>query len=149
MRKIAFTFAFSLICFSINAQDGLIRIESSLSVEKTADKAERILKSKSLIQFIRVNHKKNAEKVGLSLSPTELIIFGNPRIGTPLMQCAPNIAIDLPQKILIYEATNKKVWLSYNDPMYLKSRHNIKGCDDILSKMSNALAAISKAIVAK
>ena len=76
-------------------------------------------------------------------------MFGNPKAGTPLMHCEQSIAIDLPQKILISEDADKKVWLSYNNPEYLKNRHNIKGCDTEISNISKALNSVSKAAIAK
>ena len=77
------------------------------------------------------------------LSDLELVIFGNPKIGTPLMQCAQSIGMDLPQKAFISEDESGQVWFSYNDPMYLAKRHDVKGCDEVLKKVSNALAKFS------
>ena len=93
----------------------------------------------------RVNHQQGAEKAGLELRPTEVVIFGNPKVGTPLMQCAQSVAIDLPQKALIWEDANGEVWLGYNDPQYLKGRHDIEGCDEVLDKVSGALGNFAKA----
>ena len=76
-------------------------------------------------------------------------MFGNPKAGTPLMNCEQSVAIDLPQKILISEDADKKVWLSYNNPEYLKSRHNIKGCDTEIANIAKALDGVSKAAIAK
>jgi len=78
-----------------------------------------------------------------------LIIFGNPKVGTPLMQCTQSVAIDLPQKSLIWEDENGQVWLSYNDPGYLARRHNIENCDEVLNKISNALGNFAKAATAQ
>ena len=139
---IAFTILFSSLT---SAKTGTISIESQFSVEKTADRFESILKSKGLSIFARINHQKNAQSVGLELRPTELIIFGNPKIGTPLMQCAQLVAIDLPQKMLISEDQNGLVWLSYNNPEYLKVRHSIQGCDKVIEKIKQALKMLSKA----
>ena len=122
-----------------------VSIPSAHSVSDTADKLSAILKAKGLTEFARINHAENAEKAGMSLNPTELMIFGNPKVGTPLMKCAPTVAIDLPQKMLIWQDKNDKVWLSYNTPDYLKKRHNIEGCDEVLAKVGNVLGALSKA----
>lgn len=122
-----------------------ISIASPFSVSETADKLSAILKAKGLTEFARINHAENAEKAGMELKPTELMIFGNPKVGTPLMKCAPTVAIDLPQKMLIWQDKNDKVWLSYNTPDYLKKRHNIEGCDEVLGKVSNVLGALGKA----
>ncbi|CDU12794.1 DUF302 domain-containing protein [Vibrio coralliirubri] len=135
--------------FSAAASDGLIKYQSNYSVKETADRFEEIAKSKGLTLFARIDHQKNASKVDLELRPTEVIIFGNPKVGTPLMQCAQEVAIDLPQKVLVIEDSNKKVWLSYNDPNYLVERHAINGCDEVVKKVSGVLSMLSEATVAK
>jgi len=118
---------------------GLKTIQSQHNVSTTADSLEAILKEKGMNVFARVNHAAGAEKIGESLRPTELIIFGNPQTGTPLMQSQQTIAIDLPQKMLVWEDIHKNVWLSYNDPDYLANRHDINNCDELISKISSAL----------
>ena len=80
---------------------------------------------------------------------SNLIIFGNPKVGSPLMKCQQTIALDLPQKALIWEDKNEKVWISYNSPKYLVERHNLKGCENIIAKVEKALAGISKAAASK
>ncbi len=79
------------------------------------------------------------------MRPTELLIFGNPKVGTPLMQCSQSAAIDLPQKALVYEDQEGQVWLTYNDPHYLANRHKITGCDEVIKKIENALKNFSNA----
>jgi uncharacterized protein (DUF302 family) len=74
-----------------------------------------------------------------------VVIFGNPKVGTPLMQCAQSVAIDLPQKALVWEDSDGTVWLGYNDPDYLKQRHSIEGCDQVIEKVKGALAGFAKA----
>ncbi|WP_215408093.1 DUF302 domain-containing protein [Vibrio gigantis] len=135
--------------FSVAASDGLIKYQSNYSVKETADRFEEIAKSKGLTLFVRIDHQKNASNVDLELRPTEVIIFGNPKVGTPLMQCAQEVAIDLPQKVLVSEDANKKVWLSYNDPNYLLNRHAINGCDEVIKKISGVLSKLSEATIAK
>jgi len=135
--------------FSVSASEGLVKYESRFSVKETADRFEEIAKSKGLTLFARVDHRKNAQGVNLELRPTEVIMFGNPKVGTPLMQCAQNVAIDLPQKVMVSEDANSKVWLSYNSPNYLMERHNIKGCDEVINKISRVLSTLSKAAVAQ
>ena len=132
-----------------NAQKGLITMPSAHSVQDTADKLAAIIESKGMKVFAKVDHQKNAQRSGLALRPTQVIMFGNPKAGTPLMRCEQSVAIDLPQKILISEDANQKVWLSYNNPEYLKARHNIKGCDTQLANIAKALNGISKAATAK
>jgi uncharacterized protein (DUF302 family) len=94
--------------------------------------------------FNRISHSEGAASVGKTLRPTELILFGNPKVGTPLMQCVQRVAIDLPQKALIWEDEEGAVWLSYNDPAYLAERHSIEGCEEVLKKVSGALATFAK-----
>ncbi len=94
--------------FSVAASDGLVKYESNYSVKETADRFEDIAKSKGLTLFARVDHQKNAASVNLELRPTEVIIFGNPKVGTPFTQCAQDVAIDLPQKIMVSEDDTRK-----------------------------------------
>ncbi|MCP4983979.1 MAG: DUF302 domain-containing protein, partial [Gammaproteobacteria bacterium] len=109
-----------------------------------ADRLENILNSKGMTVFTRINHAAGAAKVGKELAPTELVIFGNPKVGTPLMQCSHSIAIDLPQKALIWQDQSGQVWLSYNDPQFLALRHNTQGCDAVLKKVGMALGNFAK-----
>ena len=134
---------------SVDGKKGLVTLQSNHSVKDTADKLVSIIESKGMKVFARVDHQKNAQGVDLTLRPTQVIMFGNPTAGTPLMNCEQSVAIDLPQKILISEDTDKKVWLSYNHPEYLKTRHNIKGCDTEIANIAKALNSVSKAAVAK
>lgn len=135
--------------FSVAASEGLVKYESHYSVKETADRFESIAKNKGLTLFARMDHQKNARGVGLKLRPTEVIIFGNPKVGTLLMQCSQDVAIDLPQKVLVSEGADNKVWLSYNNPSYLMKRHEIKGCDEVINKVSDILSKLSKAAVSK
>ena len=142
----SFLVASALIFASLaHGAEGLVTVRSSHDVAATADKLESVLKAKGMTVMARVNHQQNAEKVGLELRPTELVIFGNPKVGTPLMHCAQSVAIDLPQKALIWEDEQGQVWLGYNDPAYLKARHGIEGCDEVLGKVKNALANFAEA----
>lgn len=130
---------------SVLAAEGMVTVKSSHSAEATADKLESVLKDKGMTVMNRINHTRGADKAGLELRPTEVVIFGNPKVGTPLMQCAQSVAIDLPQKALIWEDSEGTVWLGYNDPEYLKQRHNIEGCDEVIEKVKGALAGFAKA----
>ena len=87
---------------------------------------------KGMTVFLRINHSEGARRVGMELRPTELVIFGNPKVGAPLMQCSQTVAIDLPQKALIWQDESGQVWLTYNDPPYLAKRHDIDGCKAVL-----------------
>lgn len=135
-----------LLCSGVAmAADGLIAVKSNHSVAATADKLEAVLSEKGMKVMNRINHTAGAETAGLELRPTEVVIFGNPKVGTPLMQCAQSVAVDLPQKALIWEDEEGQVWLGYNDPDYLKTRHAIESCDAVLKKVSGALSSFAKA----
>ncbi len=127
------------------AGNGLISVKSSHDVEVTADRLEKILHQKGMNVFLRINHAAGAQTVGETLRPTELIIFGNPKVGTPLMQCNQSIAIDLPQKALIWQDEKGLVWLSYNDPNYLAQRHGLTGCAEVIKKVEKALGSFAAA----
>lgn len=122
------------------AADGLIAVKSSYSVPATADKLVAALEEKGMTVMNRIDHAAGAESADLYLRPTQLVIFGNPKVGTPLMKCAQSVALDLPQKALIWEDEEGQVWLGYNDPAYLKARHGIEDCDPVLAKIKQALA---------
>ncbi len=116
-----------LLPFSVTAADnGIISKPSRYSVPETLDRLETVVRAKGLTVFARIDHSGEAEKVGLKMRPTQLLIFGNPKTGTALMNSSPSIAIDLPLKALAWEDQNGKVWLSYNSPDYLKQRHDLK-----------------------
>src|SRR3984893_16109296 len=103
--------------------NGIIDIPSNTSVNETVEKLMGILQAKGVTLFALIDHSGEAEKVGMKMRPTKLLIFGNPQAGTPVMSVAPTIAIDLPLKILIAEDDQGKVWISYNSPVYLQQRH--------------------------
>jgi uncharacterized protein (DUF302 family) len=105
--------------------NGIVDLPSSHSVEQTVEKLKSILQTKGITLFSTVDHSGEAEKVGLKMPPTKLLIFGSPKGGTPLMLAAPSIAIDLPLKILVWEDGQGKVWVSYNSPAYLMERHGV------------------------
>jgi uncharacterized protein (DUF302 family) len=104
---------------------GLIDIPSNHSVDETAKKLKGILEAKGITLFALVDHSGEAEKAGMKMRPTKLLIFGNPKGGTPVMLAAPSSAIDLPLKILVWEDVQGKVWITYNSPAYLQKRHKI------------------------
>jgi uncharacterized protein (DUF302 family) len=104
---------------------GLINISSNHSVDETVEKLKAILQSEGITLFALIDHSGEAAKVGMQMRPTKLLIFGNPKGGTPVMLAALSSAIDLPLKILIWEDVKEKVWVTYNSPAYLQERHNI------------------------
>ena len=105
--------------------NGIIDNLSHHSVGETVERLRGILQSKEVTLFALVDHSGEAEKVGMKMRPTKLLIFGSPKAGTPLMQAAPSVAIDLPLKILVWEDGQGRVWVSYNSPAYLQERHGI------------------------
>lgn len=127
------------------AGDGLISIKSAHDVKATADRLENVLKQKGMNVFIRINHAAGARKVGKNLRPTELVVFGNPKVGTPLMQCNQSVAIDLPQKALVWQDEKDQVWLTYNDPNYLAQRHGLDKCTEVIKKVAKALSNFARA----
>jgi len=109
----------------IQADNGLVYVPSKYTVPETLPRLESVVTSHGLTVFARIDFSGDAAKVGLKMPPTQLLIFGNPRAGTPLMLASTGIAIDLPLKALAWEDGNGKVWLSYNKPEYLMERHGI------------------------
>lgn len=119
---------------------GLVVKESAHSVEETERRFISILEEKGLNVFTTVDHAQNAAGADLALPPTRVVIFGNPRLGTPLMQCAQSIAIDLPQKMLIWENEDGQVNVAYNDPRYLGGRHQLGSCaNEVIQQIAGAL----------
>ena len=110
---------------AVQNEEGIITIPSNHSVDQTVDKLKTILQSKGVTLFALIDHSGEAEKAGLKMRPTKLLVFGNPKSGTPLMLAAPSAAIDLPLKILVAEDSQGKVWISYNSSEYLQARHNL------------------------
>jgi uncharacterized protein (DUF302 family) len=118
--------------------NGIIDLPSKYSVAETGNRLESLLKSKGIKVFARIDQATEAKAVGLSMSPTELLVFGDPRVGTPLMERYPSIGIDLPLKALAWESADRRVWLSYNSPEYLMERHQLpsppfKAVEELLS----------------
>ncbi len=137
------------IAMPVQAADGMIHVPSAYDVKTSADRLEKVLKEKGMTIFNRISHSESAAKIGVPLRDTELIIFGNPKVGSPLMACEQSVAIDLPQKALIWQDDHQKVWISYNDPQYLRKRHGIDGCENVLAKIEQALAGITNAAAGK
>ena len=125
------------------AENGIISKPSNHSVNETVEKLKGILQAKGVTLFALVDHSGEAEKVGMKMRPTKLLIFGNPKGGTPVMQAAPSVAIDLPLKVLISEDAQGKVWLSYNSPAFLQQRHGIP--EALLPNLAVVEALVAKA----
>ncbi len=124
---------------------GLVTKKSAHSVTQTLDRLEGALKDKGIIIFARIDHTAGAKKAGMPLRSTELLIFGNPKLGTPLMQSKQTIGIDLPLKVLAWEDENGQVWLTYNAPDFLANRHGITDRAQVLAKMTEALQKLTDA----
>ena len=131
-----------------HADDHMIVKESARSVSETIDTLQAALEGKGISIFGRVDHQANAKKAGLELPPTVLLIFGNPKMGTPLMQSNRKIGLDLPMKALAWEADGK-VFLAYTDPKELKDRYDIDDKDPVFAKMTKALGAFSSKATSK
>jgi uncharacterized protein (DUF302 family) len=132
---------------TLHAADGLIDVKSANSVKDTISKFEATAKERGLIIFARIDHAAGAQKIGRTLRPTELLIFGNPQGGTPLMECAQTAGIDLPLKALAWEDAAGQVWLAYNDPQYLVTRHGAKDCATLAQNLRKTLEGLAAAAV--
>jgi uncharacterized protein (DUF302 family) len=110
---------------TLSRDKGIIEIPSNHSVDQTVERLKGILEAKGVTLFTLVDHSGEAEKAGMRMHPTKLLIFGSPKAGTPVMLEAPSIAIDLPLKVLVWEDNSGKVWISYNSPAYLQERHGV------------------------
>jgi len=108
-----------------HSDSGIIDERSQHSVEQTVERLSAMLRAKGITLFALVDHGAEAAKIGMTMPPTKLLIFGNPKAGTPLMRAAPSVAIDLPLKILVWEDAQGRAWLSYNSPAYLQERHGV------------------------
>jgi uncharacterized protein (DUF302 family) len=127
-----------------NSTNGLVHIASSKSVDQVLQQLQALLNDKGVIIFAVVDHSGEAAKAGLQMRPTKLLIFGNPKAGTPLMQAAPSVAIDLPLKALVWEDADGKVWLTYNDPTYLQNRHGFP--PELIGNLAAVNALFEKAV---
>jgi uncharacterized protein (DUF302 family) len=124
--------------------EGLTSIRSRFGPKETMDRLQAEIRAKGMTVFARIDHAAGAAEVGLTLAPTELIIFGNARGGTPLMQASQTAGIDLPLKALVWQDAAGKTWLSYNEPGWIAQRHSIANADPVVSKMTAALSAMSR-----
>ena len=129
---------------SLGSIEGLNSIQSSFGSKATMDRLEAEIRAKGLNVFARIDHAAGATEVGLTLRPSELIIFGNARGGTPLMQSAQRVGIDLPLKILVWRDAADNTWLSYNEPSWIAQRHGVAGQESAVDKMADLLRAIAR-----
>jgi uncharacterized protein (DUF302 family)/uncharacterized membrane protein YidH (DUF202 family) len=128
---------------ALNSGKGIVDLPSNHSVDQTVEKLKGLLNEKGVTLFALVDHSGEAEKVGMKMPPTKLLIFGSPKAGTPLMLAVPSIAIDLPLKVLVWEDSSGKVWISYNSPAYLQKRHNVP--DELMQNIAIVETLAAKA----
>ena len=128
----------------MGSEKGLIQVGSHYSVDDTVRRLEAAFTEKGLQVFAVIDHSGEAEKVGLTMRPTKVVIFGSPKGGTPLMVAAPSLAIDLPLKALVAEDAGGKVLVTYNDPEYLRDRHGVPG--ELIKNLTGAGVVIGKAV---
>lgn len=133
------------LTFPAVAAEGLITVKSAHSAKDSMDRLESAVKQKGLNVFARIDHAAGAAKIGKKLRPTELLIFGNPQGGTPFMECGQTVGIDLPLKALVWQDEAGQVWLGYNDPAYLATRHGVGQCP-AAAGLKKALAGLQEAV---
>src|SRR5258708_4322514 len=136
-----------LLSFPAFAVDGLVALKSAYGAKDTMDRLESAVKQKGLNVFARIDHAAGAAKLGKKLRATELLIFGNPQGGTPFMECAQTVGIDLPLKALMWQDESGQVWLGYNDPSFLAQRHGASPCP-VSEDLKKALAGFAPGAVA-
>ena len=140
--------ALFLVISSAQAADGLVTMKSPYSAKETMNRLEELVKQRGLSVFNRIDHSAGAAKIGKALRPTEVLIFGNPQGGTPLMECDQTVGIDLPLKALVWEDASSQVWLGYNDPAYLAQRHGAGQCPAV-ENLRKALGGLAESAVAR
>jgi uncharacterized protein (DUF302 family) len=130
---------------AFNVEDnGVVNVPSPFPVAETMDRLENVLKTKGIKVFARIDQQREAEEVGMSLQPTELLLFGNPKGGTPIMRTSPSAAIDLPLKAVAWRDDNGQTWVSYNAPEYLQKRHGLP--DELVKNIAGVGALIQDAL---
>lgn len=145
--RLAVLALFSLISLHGYAADGLVALKSPHGVKDTIDRLESAAKARGLNVFLRVDHAAGAKKIGKDLRSTELLVFGNPQGGTPMMECAQSAGIDLPLKALAWQDAAGQVWLGYNDPKFLAARHGAGDCGPVVANLAKALAGLAQEAV--
>ncbi|SAL46001.1 camphor resistance protein CrcB [Caballeronia choica] len=128
-----------------SAENGIVTVPTHHTVERATDKLAKLIEAKQIVLFARIDFAADAERAGLAMQPAQLLVFGNPRAGTPLMQAAPTVALDLPLKVLVWQDADGRVWLSYNATSYLQARH---GAPEALMKAIDGVGALVQAATA-
>ena len=137
----------SVVTLAAAAADGLVAVKSPHSAQVTMDKLESVAKEKGLNIFARIDHAAGAAKIGKTLRPTTVLIFGNPQGGTPFMECGQSVGIDLPLKALVWQDEASQVWVGYNDPAWIAQRHGVESCA-VVPNLQKALQGLTAAAVA-
>ena len=146
MKRILASLSLALaVSLPAQAAEGLVSVRSAHDVATTVERFLAALEANGLKVFARIDHAAGAAGVGKELGPTRVVIFGNPKVGTPLMQCARTVAIDLPQKALVWRDEDGRVWFSYNDPQYLADRHGVGECGGVVRKVERVLGKLAAA----
>jgi uncharacterized protein (DUF302 family) len=146
--QVLITLALLAFASVTQAAEGLVELKSPHGAKATMDKLEELVKQRGLNVFARIDHAAGAAKVGKSLRPTEVLIFGNPQGGTPFMECTQSVGIDLPLKALVWEDSSGQAWLGYNDPRYLARRHGVAQCPAV-ENLVKALSGLAQSAVAR
>ena len=136
-----------LLSCQAQGQDDFLKIKSSYSVKETVEKLSNVLSEKGMIVFSAIDHQKGAVGAGLELRPTTVVIFGNPKVGTKLMQCDQKVGLDLPLKMIIWQDDGGDTWLGYTDPLSLKRKYNLESCSEAIIKVKNAMVNFAKAAI--
>ncbi|HZI29824.1 MAG TPA: DUF302 domain-containing protein [Gemmatimonadaceae bacterium] len=123
--------------------DGMLRVRSTRDFTRTVATLDSAITAANLKIFARVDHAANARGVSMNLRPTTVFIFGNPQVGSRLMQCEQTVAIDLPLKVLVWQDSTSAVWVGYETPAKLSERHKVQGCQDVIDRMTTALAGLT------
>lgn len=143
-RRLLAAFFSLAVAVTANAAHGLVSVKSAHDAKTSMDRLESIVTDGGLTVFARIDHAAGAAKIGRTLRPTELLIFGNPQGGTPFMECAQTVGIDLPLKALVWEDAAGQVWISYHDPAYLAERHEAADCP-VVANLQKALSGLVEA----
>ena len=147
MKRLASSLVLCLATASVSAADGLTTLKSPRDAKATMDKFEDLVKQRGLTVFARIDHAAAAARVDKKLRPTELLIFGSPQAGTPFMECAQSVGIDLPLKVLVWEDQSSQVWLGFNDPAFIAQRHGVAQCP-AAENIRKAITGLAEAAVA-
>lgn len=141
--KKLFIFMTLTVALPVLAENGMVIKQSDHSVDQTVANMKAVLEKKGINVVAELEHEKNASRVGLEMQEATVLLFGNPKMGTPLMKSSITVGIDLPMKLLVWKDADGKVWMGYNDPAYLASRHGITDQPEVLKKMTGALGKLT------